>query len=300
MTDDTTTEQTATPTTSPDATAAGTFAFGGDLPVARMGYGAMQLAGPGVFGPPKDRDEAIRVLRRAVELGVNHIDTSDFYGPYVVNELIREALHPYPDDLVLVTKVGARRTADASWIPALEPADLTRAVQENLDRLGIETIHGVNLRVGGLEGPTAGSIGPQFEALAGLQQAGLIRHLGVSNVSPGQLHEAQQIAPVATVQNLYNVAAHHDDALVDDCAAQGIAYVPFFPLGGFQPIALAALDAVAARHGVSDRQIALAWLLQRSPSILVIPGTSTVAHLADNVAAASIKLTADDLAELDQ
>jgi pyridoxine 4-dehydrogenase len=276
------------------ATAAGHWDLGGDLRVNRIGFGAMQLAGPGVFGPPADRDEAIAVLRRAVELGVNHIDTSDYYGPYVTNELIKEALHPYPEGLVIVTKVGGKRDETGAWLSAFTPDELRQAVHDNLERLGVDRLDAVNLRRFNED-----SIAEQFAVLAELREQGLIHHLGVSNVEPRQLAECRVIAPVACVQNLYNVTARQDDALVDECAAGGIAYVPFFPLGGFTPIQADALEKVAARHGATSRQVALAWLLQRSPNILIIPGTSTVAHLEDNVAAGAITLTDDDLSELD-
>ena len=265
-----------------------------DLTITRMGYGAMQLAGPGVFGPPKDRDQAIAVLRTAVELGITHIDTSDFYGPAVVNELIKEALHPYPADLHIVTKVGARRGSDGSWLSSLEPADLKAQVHENLDRLGLDVLDVVNLRVHNTDDPLTA----QFEALAALQQDGLIRHLGVSSVSDAQLTEAQAIAPVVTVQNLYNLTNREDDALVDRCAAEGIAYAAFFPLGGFTPLQSETLSNVAARLNATPHQVALAWLLQRSPAIALIPGTSSVAHLLENVAAADLTLPADAVADL--
>jgi aryl-alcohol dehydrogenase-like predicted oxidoreductase len=281
------------------ATAAGHWDLGGDLRVNRIGYGVMQLAGPGVFGPPKDQEQAIAVLRRAVELGVNHIDTSDYYGPFVVNELIHRALHPYPADLVLVTKVGARRDDKGNWLPWNSPADLRQAVHDNLKRLGVDRLGTVNLRMMGLEGPEEGPIEEQFTALAELREQGLIHHLGVSNATAAQLAEARAIAPVACVQNLYNVTARQDDAMVDACAEQGIAYVPFFPLGGFQPIQAQVLEQVAGRHGVTSRQLALAWLLHRSPAILIIPGTSSVRHLEDNVAVGGIELTDADLAEVD-
>ncbi|GAB4105439.1 oxidoreductase [Micromonospora taraxaci] len=269
------------------------------LTLSRMGYGAMQLAGPGVFGPPRDRDQALAVLREAVDLGVRHIDTSDFYGPVVVNELIREALHPYPEDLHLVTKVGARRGDDGSWIPSLEPAALKAQVQENLRHLGLEVLDVVNLRVGMSESTTDAPVGEQFAALAELRQQGLIRHLGLSGVTLNQLTEAQAIAPVVTVQNLYNLANRQDDALVDRCAAENIAFAAFFPLGGFTPLQSDTLDGVAARVGASPQQVALAWLLQRSPTTVLIPGTSSVAHLRENVAAADLKLPADAIEELD-
>jgi len=271
----------------------------GDRQVNRLGYGAMQLAGPHVMGPPADRDGAIAVLRRAVELGVDHIDTSDYYGPYVTNELIREALHPYPENLALVTKVGARRTPDGEWPEALEPDDLRRAVHENLDRLGIEAIHAVNLRLPGFAEPIERSLAEPFEALVALQQEGLIRHLGVSNVTAGMVAEARSIGPVACVQNHYNLVHRHDDALIDTLAAEGIAYVPFFPLGGFTPLQSEALETVARRLGATPMQVALAWLLARSPNILLIPGTSSIAHLEENLAAADLDLGEQDLEELD-
>lgn len=275
------------------ATAAGTGNLG-DLTVNRLGYGVMQLAGPGVFGPPRDRDEAIAVLRRAVELGVNHIDTSDYYGPYVTNELIRQALHPYPEDLVIVTKVGGLRDGTGNWLSAMEPDELRKAVHDNLGRLGLDRLDVVNLRRFEED-----SIAPQFEVLAELREQGLIRHLGISHVTRAQLAECQAIAPVVCVQNLYNVTDRKDDAMIAECAAKGIAYVPFFPLGGFTPIQAEALEKLAARHDVTSRQVALAWLLRRSPAILIIPGTSSVKHLEDNLAAGTIALTEDDLSELD-
>ncbi|NHC13318.1 oxidoreductase [Motilibacter deserti] len=271
----------------------------GDLDLTRVGYGAMQLAGPGVFGPPKDRDEATAVLRTAVELGITHIDTADFYGPYVTNELIREALWPYPDNLRVVTKVGARRDEAGGWPHARTPKELRRQVHENLDHLGLEALDVVNLRVGGLETPEPGSIAEQFEALAELQQQGLIRHLGLSTVSAEQLAEAQTIAPVVCVQNLYNIARREDDALVGLTAEQGIAYVPYFPLGGFSPLQSDALRAVATRLETTPIAVALAWLLQRSPNMLLIPGTSSVAHLRENVAGAGLRLPAEAVADLD-
>ena len=277
----------------------GTFRLADDLELTRVGYGAMQLAGPGVFGPPTDHDEAVRVLHTVVELGITHIDTSDFYGPHVTNEIIREALHPYPDDLRIVTKVGARRDAEGGWPHAREPHELVEQVHENLGRLGVERLDVVNLRMGGFDAPEPGSIAPQFEALAELQQQGLINHLGLSTVSAEQLAEAQTIAPVVCVQNMYNVARREDDALVDLTAAQGIAYVPYFPLGGFSPLQSGALDSVAERLGVSRLTVALSWLLQRSPNMLLIPGTSSVAHLRDNVASAGFTLPDDAVAELD-
>ncbi|WP_326559018.1 oxidoreductase [Micromonospora sp. NBC_01796] len=267
--------------------------------VSRMGYGAMQLAGPHVFGPPKDRDQAIAVLREAVELGVTHIDTADFYGPVVVNEIIREALHPYPADLRIVTKVGSRRGADGSWIPSLDPEDLKAQVRENLQHLGLDVLDVVNLRVGTAEDTADEPLAEQFGALAELRQEGLIRHLGLSGVTPGQLTEAQAIAPVVTVQNLYNVARRQDDDLLDRCAAENIAFASFFPLGGFTPLQHDTLVDVAARLGASEQQVALAWLLQRSPAMVLIPGTSSLAHLRENIAAADLELSADAVAELD-
>jgi pyridoxine 4-dehydrogenase len=282
-----------------DAIPGGSLTLADGLELTRMGYGAMQLAGPGVWGPPRDRDEAVAVLREAVELGITHIDTSDFYGPFTVNEIIREALHPYPKTLRIVTKVGARRAPDKSWPTALAPGELRTAVHENLDHLGLDVLDVVNLRVGAAERATPGSLAEPFEALAELREQGLIRHLGVSGVSAEQLKEAQSIAPVVCVQNYYNVAHREDDPLVDQCAEEGIAYVPFFPLGGFTPLQSGVLDDVAARVGATSRQVALAWLLRRSPSILLIPGTSSVAHLRENVAAADLDLPADAVAELD-
>ncbi len=274
--------------------------MGGDLTVTRMGYGAMQLAGPHVFGPPADRDAAVAVLREAVELGITHIDTSDYYGPYVTNEIIREALHPYPDGLHIVTKVGALRDAEGGWPQALAPEQLRQAVYDNLDRLGLDAMDVVNLRVGGFDRPVHGSIAGPFTVLAQLQQEGLIRHLGISTVSAEQIAEAQSIAPVVCVQNFYNLAHRDDDGLIDSLAAQGIAYVPYFPLGGFTPLQSGELDAVATRLGATPIAVALAWLLQRSPNILLIPGTSSVAHLRENVAGAALTLSGDDLAELDR
>jgi pyridoxine 4-dehydrogenase len=272
----------------------------GDFELTRVGYGAMQLAGPHVFGPPKDRDEAIAVLRAAVELGINHIDTSDYYGPYVTNEIIREALSPYPDDLHLVTKVGARRDEQGGWPPARSPDELRQQVHENLDHLGLDALDVVNLRMGGFEGAEPGSIAEQFTALAELRQQGLIRNLGLSTVNADQLAEAQAIAPVVCVQNMYNVARRGDDDLVDLTARQGIAFVPYFPLGGFSPLQSGELDAVAKQLDATPLAVALAWLLHRSPNILLIPGTSSVAHLRDNVAGAGLELSADALAELDK
>jgi len=276
----------------------GALKLADDLVISRMGFGAMQLAGPGVFGPPRDRDQALAVLREAVESGITHIDTSDFYGPVVVNELIREALHPYPADLRIVTKVGARRGADGSWRPSLEPADLVAQVRENLAHLGVDALDVVNLRLSA-HGTAEEPVAEQFGALAELQKEGLIRHLGLSEASDAQLTEAQAIAPVVTVQNLYNVASRRDDALVDRCAAEGIAYAAYFPLGGFTPLQSATLDGVAARLGTSPHQVALAWLLRRSPTMVLIPGTSSLAHLRENIAAADLLLPPGALAELD-
>ncbi len=271
----------------------------GDLDLTRTGYGAMQLAGPGVFGPPKDRDAAVQVLRTAVDLGINHIDTADFYGPHVTNEIIREALAPYPDDLHIVTKVGARRDEQGGWPHARTPDELRAQVHDNLRRLGLDVLDVVNLRVGGLDAAEPGSIAAQFEALAQLREQGLIRHLGLSTVDADQLAEAQAIAPVVCVQNMYNIARRADDALVELTAAQGVAFVPYFPLGGFSPLQSGALDAVAERLGATPLAVALAWLLQRSPNMLLIPGTSSVEHLRENVAGAGLELPADALAELD-
>ena len=283
-----------------DLSIAGTFTLG-DRIVNRIGYGAMQLAGRGVFGPPKDRDAALTVLREAVAAGVNHIDTSDFYGPHVTNQLICEALHPYPDGLMIVTKVGAVRGADASWNPAQSPAELTKAVHDNLRNLGVDVLDVVNLRVmGDVRAPSEGSIAKQFTALAGLQRQGLVRHLGLSNVTAAQVDEARTIAPVVCVQNEFNLAHRDDDALVDDLAGKGIAYVPFFPLGGFSPLQSSTLSNVAARLGATPMQVALAWLLSRSPNILLIPGTSSPDHLRENLASAKLKLPAAMLAELNR
>ena len=272
-----------------------------DLTVTRMGYGAMQLAGPGVFGPPKDRDAAIAVLREAIELGITHIDTSDFYGPFVTNQLIREALHPYPASLHIVTKVGSYRDVKGGWIHARSPKELHRAVHDNLINLGLDALDVVNLRVGGGSdghSPVPGSIAEPFTALTQLQQEGLIKHLGISTATAEQVAEAQSIAPVVCVQNFYNVAHRDDDDLIDSLAAQGIAYVPYFPLGGFSPLQSDTLESVAARRGATPMAIALAWLLQRSPNILLIPGTSSAIHLRENVAGAALTLSEDDLTEL--
>lgn len=278
---------------------AGTFTLG-ERQVNRLGYGAMQLAGPGVFGPPRDREAALAVLRAGVAAGVDHIDTSDFYGPHVVNELIREALVPYPAELTIVTKVGATRGADGSWNPAQEPDQLRSAVEDNLRNLGLERLEVVNFRIHtGDHGRGEGSIARSFAAMAAMQQEGLIRHLGISNATTAQVAEARSIAPIACVQNQYNLAHREDDALIDALAAEGIAYVPFFPLGGFTPLQSGALSAVAARLGATPMQVALAWLLQRSPNILLIPGTSSVDHLRENLAAAELALPDDAVAELD-
>ena len=272
----------------------------GPFTVGRMGYGAMQLAGPGAFGPPRDRDEAVAVLRAAVAQGVNHIDTSDYYGPYLVNELIREALSPYPDGLVLVTKIGARRDATGRWLPAFSRAEMTQAVHDNLRRLGCEQLDVVNLRLMFSPlGPAEGSLEQPLTILAELQQQGLIKHLGVSNVTPAQVAQARGLAEIVCVQNAYNIAQRGDDALIDELSAAGIAYVPFFPLGGFSPLQSAALDQVAADLGASPMQVALAWLLQRAPNVLLIPGTSSRGHLRENLAAAELMLPAEAIAKLD-
>ncbi|MGW3976186.1 aldo/keto reductase family oxidoreductase [Streptomyces mirabilis] len=276
----------------------GTFTMAKDLTVTRMGYGAMQLAGPHVFGPPADRDAAVAVLREAVERGITHIDTSDFYGPYVTNQIIKEALHPYRAGLHLVTKVGALRDAEGGWPKALSRDELRQAVHSNLENLGLDALDVVNLRVGGLDAPEPGSLAEPFTVLAELQQEGLIRHLGVSTVSAEQIKEAQSIAPVVCVQNFYNLANRADDALIDSLAEQGIAYVPYFPIGGFSPLQSDTLHAVAGRLETTPVAVALAWLLQRSPNILLIPGTSSVAHLRDNIAAAALVLPEKELAEL--
>jgi Predicted oxidoreductases (related to aryl-alcohol dehydrogenases) len=277
----------------------GTFTFTGtSFTVNRMGYGAMQLAGPHVFGPPKDRPAALAVLREAVDSGVNHIDTSDFYGPHVTNQIIKEALHPYKDDLVIVTKVGARRGDDGSWIMDSSRQGVIDGVHDNLRNLSVDALDVVNLRVGGVTAPTEGSIEEPFTVLAELQRQGLIRHLGLSNVTPAQLAEAQKIVPVVCIQNFYNIANRGDDCFLDLLATQSIAYVPFFPLGGFTPLQSSSLEAAAASLGATPMQVALAWLLERSPNILLIPGTSSVAHLRENIAAASIQLTPEILESL--
>ena len=278
---------------------AGSFTLPGtSLTVSRMGYGAMQLAGPHVFGPPRDTDEAIAVLREAVESGVNHIDTSDYYGPHVTNQIIKQALHPYPKDLVIVTKLGARRGGDASWIPALSRQELIDGTHDNLKNLGLDVIDVVNLRVGGFTEPSEGSIEEPLTLLAELKRQGLIRHLGLSNVTAKQVAEAQAITQLVCVQNFYNVAQRKDDAFIDDLASQGIAYVPFFPLGGFTLLQSSALDAAAASLKVTPMQLALAWLLHRSPNILLIPGTSSRKHLRENLKAASLQIPSEVLASL--
>jgi pyridoxine 4-dehydrogenase len=275
----------------------GTFVLG-DRTIKRLGYGAMQLAGPGVFGPPKDRDSALAVLREAVASGVNHIDTSDFYGPHVTNQLIREALHPYPNDLVIVTKVGARRGADKSWFPALSRQELIDGVQDNLKNLGLDILDVVNLRVGGLAEPSEGSIEEPLAALVELKGDGFIRHIGLSNVTPTQLRQAQKLTEIVCVQNFYNLAHRDDDAFIDDLVAQGIAYVPFFPLGGFTPLQSSVLDAVAAKLQATPMQVALGWLLHRAPNILLIPGTSSLPHLRENLAAAELNLPNEAINQL--
>jgi pyridoxine 4-dehydrogenase len=277
----------------------GTFTLAEGLTVTRMGYGAMQLAGPRVFGPPADREAALAVLREVVAMGITHIDTSDYYGPHVTNQIIKQALHPYPDSLHIVTKVGARRDADGGWPHARAPHELRQAIGENLANLGLDAMDVVNLRMGGMDAPEPGSIAEPFTALAEMQRDGLIKHLGLSTVSAEQIAEAQSIAPVVCVQNFYNLAHRTDDALVDSLAKQGIAYVPYFPLGGFSPLQSDVLESVAKELETSPMSVALAWLLQRSPNILLIPGTSSVAHLRDNVAGAGLELPAAALAQLD-
>jgi pyridoxine 4-dehydrogenase len=278
----------------------GSFALPGtSIAVNRMGYGAMQLAGPQVWGPPRDMNAAVAVLREAIDVGVNHIDTSDFYGPHVTNQIIKQALHPYPAGLVIVTKVGARRGDDKSWIPALSRPELINAVHDNLRNLGLDALDVVNLRVGGFTAPSAGSIEGPLTVLAELKRQGLIRHLGLSNISPEQLAEGQAITEIVCVQNFYNVANRQDDGFIDYLAKRGIAYAPFFPLGGFTPLQSSTLDAAAAALNVTPMQIALAWLLQRSPNILLIPGTSSVKHLHENLAAATLRFPSEVLTELD-
>ena len=281
-----------------DISAAGIFPLAGQ-PVKRLGYGAMQLAGPHVFGPPKDRDAALAVLREAVASGVNHIDTSDFYGPHVTNQLICEALHPYPRDLVIVTKVGAVRGADASWILTRSPADLTRGVHDNLRNLKLDALDVVNLRVGGVAEPVEGSIAEPFAALLELQRQGLIKHLGLSNITSAQLEEARSMGEVVCIQNYYNLAHRADERMIDELEGTGIAYVPFFPLGGFTPLQSTTLADIATELGATPMQVALAWLLHRARHILLIPGTSSVAHLRENLAAAKLTLSADVLTRLD-
>jgi pyridoxine 4-dehydrogenase len=277
----------------------GTFELADDLILTRIGYGAMQLAGPHVFGPPADHDGALAVLREVVKLGINHIDTSDFYGPHVTNQLIKEALHPYPEHLRIVTKVGARRDEKGNWPRALAPEELRQAIHDNLTNLDLDKLDVVNLRVGGLDAPEPGSIAEPFSVLAELQQEGLIRHLGVSTVNAAQIAEAQSIAPIVCVQNFYNIAHRQDDSLIDSLAGQGIAYVPYFPLGGFSPLQSDTLSSVAARLDTTPMAVALAWLLQRSPNILLIPGTSSLEHLRENVAGAGLQLPDDAIKELD-
>jgi pyridoxine 4-dehydrogenase len=282
------------PTTLPG----GTFKLADDLTLTRMGYGAMQLAGPHVFGPPADHDGALAVLREVVKLGITHIDTSDFYGPHITNQLIKEALHPYPEQLRIVTKVGAMRDAQGNWPKALAPDQLRQAIYDNLVNLGLDALEVVNLRVGGMDAPEPGSIAEPFSVLAEMQQEGLIKHLGVSTVNAEQVAEAQSIAPVVCVQNFYNIANRQDDPLIESLAEQGIAYVPYFPLGGFSPLQSDTLSSVAARLHTSPMAVALSWLLQRSPNILLIPGTSSVEHLRENVAGAGVQLPDDAIKEL--
>ena len=282
-----------------NANQSGAFTLG-DRVVKRLGYGAMQLAGPGVFGPPRDRDAALTVLREAVAGGVDHIDTSDFYGPHITNLLIREALHPYPEDLVIVTKIGARRGADGAWLPAFSAEALIQAVHDNLRNLGLDVLEVVNLRIMfGVHGPAEGSIEAPLTVLADLRRRGLVRHIGLSNVTPAQVAEGRRIAPIVCVQNQYNVAHRDDDALIDDLARDGVAYVPYFPLGGFNPLQSSTLSEVAARAGATPMQVALAWLLRRAPNILLIPGTSSLAHLRENLAAAAYALPDDAMTALD-
>jgi pyridoxine 4-dehydrogenase len=278
----------------------GSFAFANTkMTVNRLGYGAMQLAGPQVWGPPRDPEEAVKVLREAIDAGVNHIDTSDYYGPHVTNQIIKQALHPYSDGLVIVTKVGARRGPDKSWIHALSRQDLIDAVHDNLRNLGLNTLDVVNLRVGGIERPSEASIEEPLTVLAELKNRGLIRHLGLSNVTPGQLAEAQKISEIVCVQNFYNIAHREDDTFIDELARQGVAYVPFFPLGGFTPLQSSGLDAIAASLSATPMQVALAWLLHRAPNILLIPGTSSVKHLRENLQAAGLQLSSETIVKLD-
>jgi pyridoxine 4-dehydrogenase len=278
----------------------GSFAFANTkMTVNRLGYGAMQLAGPQVWGPPRDPEEAVKVLREAIDAGVNHIDTSDYYGPHVTNQIIKQALHPYADGLVIVTKVGARRGPDKSWIHALSRQDLIDAVHDNLRNLGLERLDVVNLRVGGIERPSEGSIEEPLTVLAELKHRGLIRHLGLSNVTPGQLAEAQKISEIVCVQNFYNIAHREDDTFIGELARRGVAYVPFFPLGGFTPLQSSELDAVAASVSATPMQVALAWLLHRAPNILLIPGTSSVKHLRENLQAVRLQLSSETIMKLD-
>jgi pyridoxine 4-dehydrogenase len=277
----------------------GTWALG-EMTVTRLGYGAMQLAGPGAMGPPSDRNGALAVLREAIDSGITHIDTADAYGPHVTNRLIREALHPYPQALHIVTKVGATRDEQGGWPPARRPDDLRRAVDANLDTLGLDVLDLVNLRLGNAAGPQSGSLAEAFETLVELQQQGLIRHLGVSNATAEQVAEARAIAPIVCVQNMYNLAYRQDDGLIDSLAAEGIAYVPFFPLGGFSPLQSEALSAVASRLHTTPMSVALAWLLRRSPNVLLIPGTASILHLRENVACVGLSLSGEDVVELDQ
>jgi pyridoxine 4-dehydrogenase len=283
--------------TIPTSPPGGTWTLG-NLTATRLGYGAMQLAGPGVMGPPADHDSALAVLREAADLGITHIDTSNAYGPRITNQLIREALHPYPDSLHIVTKVGANRDQQGGWPPARDPESLRRSVDDNLETLGLDVLDVVNLRLGSAAGPQPGSLAEAFETLVDLQQQGLIKHLGVSNATTEQIAEAQEIAPIVCVQNMYNIAFRHDDDLIESLAEDGIAYVPFFPLGGFSPLQSSALSTVAARRDATPMSVALAWLLQRSPNILLIPGTSSVTHLRENVAGVELSLSDEDLAEL--
>jgi pyridoxine 4-dehydrogenase len=285
----------------PTVNQSGTFTLGGDRSVKRLGYGAMQLAGPGVFGPPKDPEAALSVLREAVASGVNHIDTSDFYGPHVTNQLIRKALYPYPAELIIVTKIGARRGADGSWLPAFAPKELIEAVHDNLRNLGVEVLDVVNLRsMFGTHAPAEGSIEEPLSTLAELQRKGLVRHIGLSNVTPAQIEEGRRICEIVCVQNHYNVAHRADDALIDELARSGIAYVPFFPLGGFTPLQSSNLSDVARRLGATPMQVALAWLLRHAPNILLIPGTSSVTHLRENLAVADMNLPEDAVRVLDE
>jgi pyridoxine 4-dehydrogenase len=287
------------PTDHPDSTLPGGSWTLGDRQVSRFGYGAMQLAGPWVMGPPRDHDQAVAVLREAVASGITHIDTAETYGPRIVDELIREALHPYPEQLLVATKVGGRRDAQGGWPSARTPDELRRQVDDNLELLGLDALGLVHLRLGDADGPVPERIAPAFETLVDLQQQGVIRHLGVSNATTDQVAEAQAIAPIVSVQNMYNLANRYDDDLIDRLAGEGIAYVPFFPLGGFTPVQADALTAVAERLGATRMAVALAWLLQRSPNVLLIPGTSSVAHLRENIAGAGVVLSERDVAELD-